>query len=367
MTGCRRVVGVPKAARRRSVRAVLAGAAALLLTSCSSGPEPYAYLADVGAPSLVVGAEELSALPTGGAAWKQMRQVADGDLGRPDLSDQDSTTAGRTLAAALVFARTGDERYRAEVITRLRAVPGTLDGSRVLSVGRQLAGYVIAADLVGFRDDGFVDFMAEVRTLRLGGHGRWYALTQTSEDSASNWGAWALTSRIAISAYIGDTADVDRAALVFRGFLGDRGAYAQFEPTGEFNPSWVCGDVDRWVPINPGGCRGRSGAIVEEVSRAAGDYPAVDDVSRGYLWESLGAAALSAELLSRQGYPDVFEWSDQALLRAAEFAQGNGGYPPPYSVNQYIPWSINKAYGVDLGPVAAAGFGRQFGYTDWLP
>jgi len=37
-----------------------------------------------------------------------------------------------------------------------------------------------------------------------------------------------------------------------------------------------------------------------------------------------------------------------------------------YTTNQYIPWEINNAYGVNLGPVNAAGFGRQFGFTDWL-
>ena len=57
----------------------------------------------------------------------------------------------------------------------------------------------------------------------------------------------------------------------------------------------------------------------------------------------------------------------QALLRAATFVQQHGGYAPAYTDNQYIPWMINKAYGVHMGPLSPAGYGRQFGFTDWLP
>jgi hypothetical protein len=35
-------------------------------------------------------------------------------------------------------------------------------------------------------------------------------------------------------------------------------------------------------------------------------------------------------------------------------------------VNQHIPHVINNEYGVKLGPVAAAGHGRQYGFSDWL-
>jgi hypothetical protein len=86
-----------------------------------------------------------------------------------------------------------------------------------------------------------------------------------------------------------------------------------------------------------------------------------------YMWEVLGGAFLTAALLSRQGYPDIYEWSDKALLRAATFVRENGGYSPPFSVNQYIPWNVKKVYGVDLWKTTPAGHGRQYGYTDWLP
>ena len=134
----------------------------------------------------------------------------------------------------------------------------------------------------------------------------------------------------------------------------------------DFDPTWVCGDPTLWVPINPAGCGDKDGAMVEDISRSAGAYPTVDDVGRTYSWEALGGATLSAKLLSRAGYPDVYSWSNKALLRAADFLQRHGGYAPLYTTNQYIPWSINRAYGVDLGPLNPAGLGRQYGFTDWL-
>jgi hypothetical protein len=34
-------------------------------------------------------------------------------------------------------------------------------------------------------------------------------------------------------------------------------------------------------------------------------------------------------------------------------------------VNQYVPWQLNFRFGLRL-PTLPAGYGRIFGYTDWL-
>lgn len=319
-----------------------------------------------GGTFMVIGRQELAGLPISGREWEAMVKVAVADLGAPDLADQDSTVAGRTVAAALVYARTGEQSYRDRVVTVLKAVEGApLSNARVLSVGRQLAGFVIAADLVDYRADSFVAWAGSMRTKTLGGHSRWYGISQTSEDSANNWGSWALASRIAVSAFVGDDADLARAAQVFRGAMGERDAYASFAPTADFDPTWAC-DPNQWVPINPAGCGALSGAPVEDVSRSAGNAPSIDDSGLTYAWEFLGGATLSARVLAHSGYPGVYEWGDRALLRAGRFMAANGGYPARYSVNQYIPWEIDNAYNVTLGPLNAAGLGRQFGFTDWL-
>lgn len=332
----------------------------------ATSAEPSGLEASTG-DYLVTDRTALAALPTSGPAWSAVLEVADADPGAPDLSDQDNKHAGRLVAAALVYARTGQPAYRDKVVSELRALQSApkLDGARVLSVARQLAGYAIAADLVGYRDPSFVRLLADLRTRELGGHSRWTSISQTSENSASNWGAWALASRIAVSRFVGDSADVRRAAQVFRGFTGDRSAYSGWQKTADFDASWACGG-DTWVPINPASCGDRGGALVEDISRSGGTYPSVDETGLTYSWETLGGATLSARLLRHAGYDDVNQWGDRALLRAAQFLARKGGYPPRYGTNQYIPWEIHQAYGVTVGTVGPAGYGRQFGYTDWL-
>jgi hypothetical protein len=308
----------------------------------------------------------LTAESISGTAWTNVLSAAADRRGGVDLANQDSTYAARTVAAALVYARTGDTAQRDQVIATLRQLPSaSLSGARVLSVSRQLGGYAIAADVVGYRDPAFQSWIGGMRTKVIGGHGRWVAISQTSEDSPNNWGAWAMASRIAVSSYLGDRADLARAATVFRGFVGERSAYAGFAHTSDYDASWGCGGA-AWVPINPASCGGQAGAIVEDISRSAGSYPSVDKVGLTYSWEVLGGATLSSRLLQRAGYADVWQWGDRALLRAATFLQQHGGYSSMYSANQYIPYEINRAYSVNLGPLGPVGFGRQFGFTDWL-
>jgi len=319
-----------------------------------------------GMQGALTSAQEVQSLPTSGAAWEALVAAANTRSGSADLADQDSKHAAQTLAAALVFARTGDTAQRDHVVSVLRALPGaSLSSARVLSVGRQLGGYALAADVVGYRDPAFTSWIGDMRTRDLGNHGRWTTISGTSEDSASNWGTWAMSTRIAISAYLGDATDVARAATVFRGFTGDRAAYSGFRKTAGFNATWAC-DSEAWVPINPASCGDKGGALVEDISRSSGNYPSVDSTGLMYSWEAMGGATLSARLLERAGYSDVWSWGDRALLRAAQWLKGHGGYPPPYSVTQHIPHVINDAYGADVGPVAPAGYGRQFGFTDWL-
>ncbi len=375
MGGCLLTVGVacalvlPAAPGRIAALHLGGGASVEQAASTSAwtgGARARALASGVAAPgagTTLMSAGGLASRPTTGPAWDAVVKAAADRSGGVDLADQDNTHAARTLAAALVYARTGDAASRDQVGAVLRQLPGaSLSGARVLSVGRQLAGYAIAADLVGYRDPTFTRWIGGMRTKDIGNHGRWTTLSGTSENTANNWGTWAMSTRVAISAYLGDTADLERAATVFRGFTGDRSAYAGFQPTGDFDAAWACGEL--WVPINPAGCGARSGALVEDISRSSGTT--ADRTGLTYSWEALGGATLTARLLQQAGWTDVWQWGDNALLRAAEFLHDHGGYAPRYRANQYIPHEINTAYGATLGPVAAPGHGRQFGFTDWL-
>ena len=165
--------------------------------------------------------EEVARLPMSGPAWEQHKHTADGDLGKPNIADQDSNHDVNTLAVALLYARTGDGKYRttaAEAILR-----GNWNGEG-RAHARNLLSYVIAADLIDSRsydaakDQLFRSWLRSVRTERLDGK----TLIETHEERPNNWGTMPGASRIAADLYLGDKADLDKAAQVFKGWLGDR-------------------------------------------------------------------------------------------------------------------------------------------------
>ena len=314
---------------------------------------------------MTVAVGNISALPTSGTPWSKLLSTANGSLGTVALSDQNSTTAGKTVAAALAYKRLGKAEYKTKVDAVLKSFTTTsLSNARVLSTGRQLAGFCIAADLVNYREPAFVSRMAALRSYNFGGHSRWYEINKTSTDSANNWGGWALASRTAMSAYVGDVADLAICNKTYSGYF-DRSAYSGFTRTADYDPNWSY-NPSAFVPINPATAGDKAGACVEDVSRSSGTYPSIDDTGKTYSWEFLGGATLTARVLFHNGFTDAFTRGGNGLLRAGQFLARKNGWPPMYSVNQYIPWEIENRYKTNVGNNAAAGLGRQFGFTDWL-
>jgi hypothetical protein len=319
---------------------------------------------------------QFMALPTSGPAWDALVFWANEDPGRPDLTDQDDRHGVHILASALVAARIDDPAYREKARAGILSAIGTeREGANnsILSLGRQLGAYVLAADFIGLDgadDERFRAWLSDIRTRELAGHGRWRALVQTHEDAPNNWGSFTGASRIAASLYLRDTADVARAAQILRGFLGDRSAYSNFQGV-EGARSWAC-DPEHYTPVNPPCTRGGidlDGAIVRDIDRGGNRKwpPGRDGI--GYTLESLQGLTVQAELLTVNGFGDVWSWSDQALKRAAGIVTRSGeagGLTWNRSeVSHYVPWLLNARYGLDL-PTEPAGIGRVFGFTDWL-
>ena len=305
-------------------------------------------------------AQELSALPTSGAAWDRLLAAANADPGTPQINDQDSDNDVYVLAKALVYARTGQAAYRAQVVDHLKRAVGTEAGGRTLALGRNLVSYVIAADLINLPADAAFDqtFRAWLRkTLTENLDGR--TLINTNEERPNNWGTHAGASRAAVAFYLGDKAELDRTAKVFAGWLGDRTAYANFN-YGELD--WQC-NTNAPVGINPKGCtkNGRSidGAQPEEMRRGGGFT--CPPAPTGYPWEALQGAIVQAHILKRAGYP-AFDWADKALLRAYQFLYGIGWKDK--SDDHWQVWLVNDAYGTGF-PTSAAGHGKNMGWTDW--
>ena len=307
----------------------------------------------------------INRLPTTGAAWTGLKKAADAAMGKPNISNQDDNTDQLVLAKALVYSRTGIASYRTSVLGALKSAVGTQAGGRTLALGRNLPAYVIAADLISLRtldpafDNGsFRPWLRSLLSTSLDG----MTLRQTHERRPNNWGAHAGAARAAIAGYLGDSAEMARTALVFRGYLGDRAAYAGFK-YGDL--AWQC-DPAKPVGINPTGCTRNGinldGALPEEMRR--GGALKMPPTFTGYAWEGLQGAVLQAELLRVAGY-DAWNWSDRALLRATRFLYGRLGWKAEGD-DTWQPWLIDRRYGTSYRGPAPTRTGKNFGYTDWL-
>jgi hypothetical protein len=300
---------------------------------------------------------ELLARPTSGTAWAALKAVADGAWATPSLADQNNKADVQALAGALVYARTGDVAYRTRVVGALERLWTGPWATDMLALVRQTGGWVLAADLVGYREPGFLAWLAAARTRVVDDHSRWTTLSFTAGNSSNNYGTFALTALIAIDRFLGDGAGLARDWAIFRGY-GD-GSWT-FQPTADYAAAWNCAGyraIESLHCATPGGLD-QNGAPVEDASR--GGYPSPHG---GYVTEAMQGYVVQALLLHRAGY-DAWGVNDRQVLRVAEFAVRFGIWNY-HSVGYYAAWLVNDAYGVAL-PTQPAGYGRTFGFTDWL-
>jgi hypothetical protein len=310
---------------------------------------------------------EIAQLPISGPAWEKLKSEADAPLkSLPNLSERNKEGV-QVVAKALVYARTGDGKYRVEVIDAVMQVIGT-EGSDPLANCRNLGGYVVAADLVGLPPEEDVQFRDWLRQLLDPNYdiGKG-SLVDIQEGDPSNWGTAASFSRAAAAMYLrnedGD-ADLQRTAQVFKGWLGDRNSYAGFD-YGDL--SWQC-DPLKPVGINGKGCakQGHSidGVLPDDQRRSGGfQWPPPKE---NYVYTSLQGALSAAVVLSQAGY-DVWNWEDQAFLRAFEWLYNKADFQATDNDDRWLPWLVDFYYSTtgrfNVGP--ASGSGKTMDWTDW--
>ena len=314
----------PRRPRRRWPLVLVLGLTAL----GGGGLAPATTTTVAATDGILMPRSELLALPMSGTAWSGLKTVADAPLGTPNLCDQNSKHHLRTLAAALVYARTGVASYGSKARAGvMAALPTQVVGcnNATLALGRQLAAYVFSADfadLAGTPDATFRTWLSAIRTKVIGGHSVWNSIRVTHQLAPGNWGAHAGSARIAADLYLGDTTDLAAAAKVTRGFLGDRSAYAGFTDNLDANDlSWTCsGSAATYTPEDPACSRSGvnlDGAIATDISRGGALRWPPADPGIPYQLESIQGLGLQVELLYRHGYPDAWSWSSSALKRGA--------------------------------------------------
>lgn len=351
-------------------------------------PTPTAVITPTPTPTssaLWISQSEIMNLPTTGEAWDRMNTAAYGVWETPDLKDQNNKFGIKVLAGALVYARTGDESLRAKTRDGIIASKQTLDQQSeyeasftALSITRQVGTLPIAADIIDLKnfdtqaDNELRTWLTTIRTQDVGTHTRWKNLTHICEDSTANWGAFACPSRIAASLYLGDTADVDRAANIIRALMGEREYYPEgisetgyFPDNAPYRDSWAC-DPELWTGINPPCVKqdvNIDGVLVMDAVRG-GECCILQGNGIMYSWEALQGIFVSTELLMRTGwYGNPYEWSNQALKRSMDLMQRQGWGIS--SVAHYVPWMANKRFGTSY-PVAPSSTGRIMSWGDWM-
>ena len=350
---------------------------------------------------MLVDSARLASLPTSGTAYACMKKTADNAIASASLSTPTSTSpwlpnysgqGAETLAAALVYARTGDTRYRDFVIKVNRFVIGSEDSSstngtssddRLLATMRQISAYVMAADLVGMdrnvkgsrsgqTSKVWQSWLAALRTKTIGTSSNKTSIVVVNNHS-TNWGAWASASRIAIDVYLNDAIDLALAVNRLKLYLGDATSLtASLTPwvkSSSFDPSWACipaGLSVAFIAVNPSSCGpDKDGIIVEDASRSAYAFPTWDNPGIDYSFHAYAAQLVAALLLDRKGY-DVWNWGDRALKRIMDrldrlgVATGNGR-----NFATHVSWIPRHFYSVDY-PKLPAQAGDTLGYTDWL-
>jgi hypothetical protein len=338
------------------LRTLSLATAVLVLAACDEGVSSPPLELD----GIWISRAEVNALPITGQAWAQLLEVSRQHAGYPDLSDQNEDTNVRILAKALVHARTDDRTLRYEVIDGVMSAIGTEKGGRTLALGRNLAAYVIAADLVGLppdEDRRFREWLRDILNKKLKGR----TLRSTHEQRPNNWGTHAGASRAAVAAYLGDATELERTARVFRGWLGDRESYAGFK-WGAL--SWQA-DRDRLTGVNPVGAT-RDGHSIDGVlpddQRRAGifEWPPPKE---NYVYGALQGALVQAVILSRAGY-DTWEWEDRALLRAFRWLNEVANFPADGDDTCLLPL-VDRVYGTNFWNGAPIQPAKNIGWTGW--
>jgi hypothetical protein len=311
--------------------------------------------------------DEIRRQPTSGSAWNRIVSAANMAGGTADVSDPDSNHDQWTLAAAIYTVRTGQQRDRA--IRALERAIATEQGGRWLAVGRNLTGYVIAADLLAVRSGSIYDWLASFRTMRLAHNisGDMVTFPESAWNSGSNASAQEGAAYTALAMYLGDAQMRRWSVDAFRRYAGDR-----------TSPHDITSNSDAWqqTPSDPvgiqnagaskGGCS-IAGAISNDMSRGGSNVCRPGYTA--YPWVGLEGAVPAAVMLTRSGY-SAFTVSNSALKRAAGYLMNlrrSTGDVDWYDADRApeIKHLLNRAYGMAYPVQYPVAGGRTVGFTDY--
>lgn len=310
-----------------------------------------------------ISTDELAKLPASGSQWNYL-MTKSWETNAIDLSDQLDKNSAYTMAEAIVYARTGNEVNRSNVITACMAAIGSEDGGRSLDLGSNLGAVVMAADLIGLPYEQDLIFRDWLKTCLTNTMSDGRSLIRCHEQRPNFWGTLCGGSRAAVAVYLRDWDELDRVAQVFKGWLGDTNSYNDF--TFDTNLTWQA-DQNNPVGINPMGAtlQGYSvDGVLPDDQRQGGSFttnwppPQVNSV-----YEALQGALMQAVILHRAGY-DVWNWEDRAILRAYTWLHDVADFPAEGD-DEWQPFIINLFYGTNFPTAYISSTGKSLPPTCW--
>lgn len=316
--------------------------------------------------SLWLSTDEILRLPTSGAAWNAVKAAADAAPTKARLDDLNEPDNLRTLAAALVAARLPEagyySTYRRKVIDALDSCQ-TAKLSRALELSRNLAAYVIAADLIGYKPPAFLAWLdAVIQRTDLEGHSGGKGLWQTALRSANNWGTMARASAIAAYRLLGDSGRLVDLTTTHRRWLGENlASNLQWQTASGWHA-----DRNFCRGINARGAtiegHNVDGVLPEEMRRSG--FFKWPPPKENYVWSGLEGALVGHTLLVRAGLVSLHA-GDSAMLRAYRWLYDVAKYPAEGD-DRWQPWLVNKLFGAGTLPLPSQSQpGKLMGFTDW--
>jgi hypothetical protein len=353
-------------------------------------------------PEFMIGfsTAQIQALPNSGTAWNNVNTQANATLTpeMPTSGSASSQRASQAVGCALRYIRNGVQADVDKVEAALDALVAIDPATRgYQAYYRQMAGWVIAADLIGYDTPTWRTFLTNLITFEdyndPASSSKWVSLYKNGWDNPTNHGTLGRASLQAIALYLGDSALFAESVKWMRCYWGDRSEHGtvysttaspgnmSLDSSGFPNSTTWAHDAANWTPVTVAAADDtKDGASITDVCRDATAYslngsgqPVWGTSGPQYFSVAIGGAYLSNVLMAANGYPDCWTWSDNAALRNLRYGYRwpNNWEGRPTTIHGFSLWYwvdalANKVYDTTEFPMSPAG-GYSFSYTDWLP
>lgn len=310
---------------------------------------------------------ELSNNPVSGAAWNAVRTAADIDFSKPVINNNNSNDDVNCLAAAIVFARTGNKFYKEKVIAALEynvkiGNPG-FDSNGILTWCRNIGAYAMAADLIGYRTPEFETWLRNMVASYRDSANHNNTIEEIFYRRANNWGTQAFGSLCAVYGYLKDTSELVRIRNYWIQMVTGPNPGATYGS----DISWHA-DPNNLKLINPKGSVKNGinidGIMPDDMRRnGAFSNPPPKSVT-SYHWEALQGLISGARILERYDPKlSIWEIGDKAIFRAVKILEKD------WRRDYNISGSNWAAIGDDtwMLPFVDAAYGSDFSSTAFDP